>query len=101
MDTILGVPRAGMCSVNNNAVAAAEGVFQVVRDLLKRFALREFIDNVHSPIVLIPGQSEDMIDRLLRNWHRKRNGRCISAHSFINQGDLFFFCRKQRELFDV
>ena len=47
---------------------------------------------------LSPNETEDLIEYVLRDGHRKRNGRFKGTHSFIDKCYLLALGREKREL---
>ena len=95
---VFRVPCGVSALIGDDAVAAAEGALQIVRDFLNRFALGKLVDDVHPAAVLIPGETEDLIEHILRDGHRKRNGRFKGTHSFVNKRYLLALGREKGEL---
>ena len=98
VDSVFRVPCRVASFVGNYAIAAAEGVFQVIGKLRNLFPFAELIDDVHPPAVLISSETEDLIEYVLRDGHRKRNGRFVHAHSFINHRYLLTLGREKGKL---
>ena len=75
-----------------------EGALQIVCNFLNCFPFGKLVDNVHPAAVLISGETEELIEYLLRDGHRKRNGRFKTTHSFVNKRYLLALGREKGEL---